>query len=606
MKIDINKTLYALLLLVFLGSLALGVLRMPSKDGSRYLLDSAMMAECLRNGQWFGQEDVGEHGILFKLPAALLFVVFGNHAFIGTFITVLLATACCGLSFMFFRQVLKSDAWALAATWLLVTNYQFVHMAPSYLRGIPLLFATLLLFMAILNRWNKWVIGLLFLLLLDAKESMFFVAAPPFVIWVCLDEWQRPGNGSLTGFIRAITERCTAAFIPSAAWLGLMFLSPVVPVNVWIAQLFGLTVKGIAPEIWHYTPRIATKNLWYVQHGPPQLNVPETSALNTYFVKPFNLLLSYISKIFYPDTFSFFGMPKVMAYPAVFMSFRLFNTYRRKREYNLLFLIMILWFFLLIFILRRGHARYMFPMFPLLILFFIIFLKNAYLWKKFTIVTLAFTVTAVFIGLNFDPNLKKVAMNLFAVLLIGCALFCSHKPFQIKTAVQFTVPILIGCMTLAYWLQFAIFHRLGPIYDYIRYGYNAECAKVMACFEADEVICINDPGWHQLMYFYRHERRHHPKWNYSYKSWLPDKALPKRPADFKTYELSWRDEAEMREFIREKNIERIGMLASTLPEDRIHGQNFIADLERIKWIEKNDVISFKNKKLHLFRVIYDQ
>jgi len=589
-----------LLLLVFISAMALSVMRIPSKDGSGYLVDSAVMADCLRHGQWFGHEDVGEHGILFKLPAAFLFVLFGESAFAGTFITVILAVFSAALCFYLFRLFLKSDLWALAGTWLLITNYQFIHMEGSYLRGIPLLFATLLLFIGIYKNWNKWVIGLLFVLLLDAKESMFFVTVPPFAIWVVLDEWGCEAC-TIQQKILHIVERWVAGMLPAVVWLCLMFGTSLVPINVWVAQIFGLTVKGAAPEVWHYMPSVATENLWYTEYPAPQIKFDIKNVLAP-VLEWINLGIAYCSKLFYPDFFSFFGMPKVIAFPAVIMSFSLFRMWKRNRFYAGIFLVLTCWLFLFIFIVRRGHARYMFPFFPVLILFFVYFIRDGFKRPVFSTFVMLFTAFGVLIALRFDPNIKKVIMSFVVLGVMSAALVMQTRHFRFAPMVKPLIPIVIGCFTILYWVQFAVMNNQGPIYQYLRFGYNSQCRDVLKGFSRDETIWVSNAGWRHLPFMYRRERRMKPKWNYGYKVFLPKKALPQRFSTFHTYNFGWNDLDGFQKDIVKYDIQHLILTESILPEVSFSGADQIENLDGAAWLEKERVQEMKGKRVHVYKV----
>ena len=76
-----NYKIIVILSVLLLG-IALGIFRDAHKDDALYLQDATVMARSLEGGRWFGNEAVGLHGFLFKLPVALVFlVIFSALAF---------------------------------------------------------------------------------------------------------------------------------------------------------------------------------------------------------------------------------------------------------------------------------------------------------------------------------------------------------------------------------------------------------------------------------------------------------------------------------------------------------------------------------------------
>jgi len=177
-----------LIISVLAAGIILSLMRYAAKDETGFLIEAATMSDCILEGRWFGNEAVGWHGFIFKIPAAVLFTIFGRSVFLATFTNIIIAAFTCWLCFGILRKLLNSTAWAFAGTWLVITSYHFVLSLPTFLRDIPVLFTVLLLISAIINKRNRWIIGLCMLLILDAKEGVFFALAPGFVVWVVLDE----------------------------------------------------------------------------------------------------------------------------------------------------------------------------------------------------------------------------------------------------------------------------------------------------------------------------------------------------------------------------------------------------------------------------------
>ena len=177
-----------LIIFVLVVGVTLSLMRYSVKDETGFLIEAATMSDCMLEGRWFGNEAVGWHGFIFKIPAAILFTIFGRSIFIATLTNVIFGALTCWLCFGILRKLLKSTEWAFACTWLVITTFHFVLSLPTFLRDIPVMFAVLLLISAIINKRNKWLIGLCMMLILDAKEGVFFAFAPGFCMWVVLSE----------------------------------------------------------------------------------------------------------------------------------------------------------------------------------------------------------------------------------------------------------------------------------------------------------------------------------------------------------------------------------------------------------------------------------
>ena len=258
-----HRLLWGLIALTLIGGAILSHFRVAVRDETYYLREAATMADCFRQGRWIGNEAVGLHGFLFKIPAALLFLVFGTSVYAATLVTVLIAALAAWLCFRVLRTLLQSDAWALAGTWMLITNFAFLRLTPTFNRDLPALFALLLLLDAILHRRSRWIIGLLLLLLFDAKEYLCFMVLPWFGLWVVFDERrQQTGDGGFFQTARQIMARWTAGVLPTVVAITLMFCTGLVPLNMFVANTFALTQKGLAnPALARFKPHVATAKL---------------------------------------------------------------------------------------------------------------------------------------------------------------------------------------------------------------------------------------------------------------------------------------------------------------------------------------------------------
>ncbi|MEM4270719.1 MAG: hypothetical protein QXO70_01330, partial [Candidatus Pacearchaeota archaeon] len=244
---------------VLVYGFAMSFFRFAYGDETLYLLETALIADCIRNFKWFGNEIVGTHGFIFKLPIAILFVLFGNSVFIATAFNVILASVSVYLCYRLFLLVTGSPKWSLAGSMMLATSYYFVLTVPTFLRDIPALLVLLLLFIAFIQHRNNWIIGFLLMLLLDAKEYLFFIVTPAYLLF-CFISFLRAKNFSLASFFTTIKNIITV-LCPSLVFLILMLTTPLIPLNKYIVYLTGLSPSGFSSSLDAFIAKIATHNL---------------------------------------------------------------------------------------------------------------------------------------------------------------------------------------------------------------------------------------------------------------------------------------------------------------------------------------------------------
>ncbi len=153
--------------------LCLSLFRYPLNDGAYYLLETSNLYDILKSRQWIGNEAVGLHGFLFKLPAALLFFITGPSVFMATLTTIALSMA--GL--VFFYRILGfffvEERFRIFGVFMLSGSFFFLLSSVAFSREMPSLFSFLLLLFLLLKRGPYYLVGLALLLLLDAKEHVF-------------------------------------------------------------------------------------------------------------------------------------------------------------------------------------------------------------------------------------------------------------------------------------------------------------------------------------------------------------------------------------------------------------------------------------------------
>ncbi|MCP4156474.1 MAG: hypothetical protein GY757_52660 [bacterium] len=252
--------IHLLLAVVFITGMILALFRNASADEVYYLTEALQMSDCFAGGRWIGNMEVGFHGFLYKIPAALLFLITGPSVFAATAVNILIAVSAVYLTYLIYLHILKAPRWALAGSFLVFTSVFFLRALPTFLRDTPVVFTLLLFIYLNLKKKNKWVVGLSLMLLLDAKESTFFMVLPGYVLWVLYDEYRKKKKNPGNKLIPACADRLLAGFIPVILFLVLMLTTTVVPLNPVISKIFGLNYGGFSTFLERFNYNQTTLN----------------------------------------------------------------------------------------------------------------------------------------------------------------------------------------------------------------------------------------------------------------------------------------------------------------------------------------------------------
>ncbi|GEM_PF-2027775 len=250
-------------------ALGLGLLlcipRYPTPDEPWYLQDISTIAHTLAAGHWIGNENVGWHGFMFKIPPALALLVTGPSLFVVTAVYVLYGVVVCWLMQRLLRRYVAAVPLIVCGMWLIVTSRHFLLSLATVLCEMPATLAALLVFLAVATRANRWLLGMALALVLDAKEGVFFAFAPAVLVWMLLDEWWTGMDAAPRVRVRRMAARVTAGFLPACALLVLMFCSGLVPLNMRNANILGLTTSGLHDMGFNFNPRLAAINAHYTK-----------------------------------------------------------------------------------------------------------------------------------------------------------------------------------------------------------------------------------------------------------------------------------------------------------------------------------------------------
>ncbi len=160
---------------------------------------------------------------------------------------------------------------------------------------------------------------------------------------------------------------------------------------------------------------------------------------------------------------------------------------------------------------------------------------------------------------------------------------------------------LVGALTFA--VAGYYFFSLGQLRQYINFGRDYEVKEVISYFEEDEIIMLNDTGWDLLPGIYRGNRKYSPEWKWALKDWVPRKKHLKMFEDMNTYPMDGESIEEDRMFVDYYNIEKVGIVASSLKKFTFKNQERLEEYLNTDWLELTDTIPLKNKTLYIFKVI---
>ena len=248
-----DYVMYIVLIIFFLFMLFFSSFRDMVKDESLYFNETWLMSQLLQEGKWIGNYAVGLHGFLFKLPMALIFLITGPSVEIVTIFNILLACITGLLFYNLSKKVLGKSKYGVLSTLILLSSFYFFISTPTYLREIPSLFVVVLFLYSLIDDWDNWKISLIFLLLLDSKEYIFFVFALFYLILLFIES-DKKGVSKIV----EVVKQYILVMLPSIVWLVLMFTTSIIPMNMYVASTLGLIDTNfkylflILMQIWRH------------------------------------------------------------------------------------------------------------------------------------------------------------------------------------------------------------------------------------------------------------------------------------------------------------------------------------------------------------------
>ncbi|KAA3646334.1 MAG: hypothetical protein DWQ07_08940 [Chloroflexi bacterium] len=583
----------------------LSILRAPQADETWYLLETWIITEALQIGEWFGNYGVALHGFLFKLPVAMAFLLTGPSAFVAALFTVILATLSGWLFYCFLRDHFGYSWWAVAGMALFLFGFEMLRSTPTYLREIPLVFSIILFLYLYLQKSTPWLIGLALLLLLDAKEYGFYIAAPAYIAVLWLEEYKRAeSNLSKINLSRGI-YRTFAGILPAFLLLFLSVTTSLVPINMYNAELLGLTKNGFFEVSSDFSFVAATTNqLEGEEKSIPSIAQDTDNERESAIIFLLNRAIGYTNKLLFPRTFSFIAIPELIALPSFVMSILLFRKWWDENHYERWILPFIFWLWLVAYILRASHGRYIFPIFPIFILFFIAFLESVQTDPRFY--RRVVIAAGVFAGLSLFFEVTFVEVKLMLNLLLVNTLFVLVR---VKARWASRLPqlyaVVIGLFVMATSVtSFAFMLNQGQLAQVSNWGIGYEADRILAQVDPDENIWINQIGWSRYPGFIRKDIGSiNPEFLWSLADFIPKKQLLQRMDAPNTFSFDWQSIDEFRSSVQQHNITTIVLIVSTKDSFDFPYQGDLPIIERQPWTKLAQELQLKNKHVYIFDIV---
>jgi hypothetical protein len=586
-----SNGIYILILLCLLLGLISLIFKNATLDDDLYLWETSMMADAMLEGEWIGNYAVGTHGFLFKLPVAIVFLFTPPSLLIATVFNILLACITLYLFYLLLSEYFKKGVIPLLGTILMFTNFQFILHLPTYMREIPVLFAVVLFLYFVAKKKSYWLIGFSLMLIFDAKEYVLFMLLPAYLLYLLVSQWKGLNLKTVGNYLKTYIP----LLLPTVTLLLLMIFTQLIPVNMFaLSPIPRVTKGGVEYHLRHFDVDYSTTNR--MEDAPSiQKEIPkEKSLIQTVF----SLLTNYVGKILYPRTFSFLSIPKVILFPALFTSILLFKKALKKKDNTFVVFSVLFWQFLLIYILRASFDRYLFPILPIVIFFFILFLKDLVKEKKKYIWVIVVSFLLALGGLFFEADYILIKLLLNVLLVVGYLL---HLFFSQKGKDIF-IPLVLFVSAVSFAVVAYFFYANGQLRYYLLWGNDYEIEKVVTYFNNDEKIVLNDVGWDILPKVYRGDNQYNVEWRWDFEEWVPRKKYLKMLDRMNTFGINGKDVERDKEFVQSVGIEKVGLMVSTLEEYTFRHQGKLDEYMQSDWLELIEIVEMKNKQLYIFNV----
>ncbi|NLE31278.1 glycosyltransferase family 39 protein [Candidatus Dojkabacteria bacterium] len=619
MKLHLSKNAKIVLLIIFVYAISLALLsyfRFALYDEKLYLHETVMMSEILRNGEWIGNYGIGVHGFLFKLPVALVYLITGPSIYVATLFHIILASITAWSFYLLIEKVPKLKKWSVWAVLLLLSNYSFFSWSLTFHREIPMIFSLMLFAYNIINNPRKLVLnGFLLLLILDAKEYLFFCILPALGIYLLILKYTEIKN-IWKSMIFALKDYFII-LAPSLVFLILMFTTSIIPINMFNASFLGLTEGKLNYQIRQIEPEYALSDGTSGENSNKIVKVLEKIA---YFREDsvegrlsysIFLFLGYLEKFLYVSNFSFQGIPLIILLCTLFSSIYYIKNKSRIRT-QILFPFLFIWSYLGIYILRVSHQRYILPLVPFCILFFLLFLssisRKETKSKKYLglILLSSFLVSLILIFYNDFFGIKEL-FNIFSSIILY--LIFSFM-YTIERNRNFIVKILlVFVISASLFINIYSISTKNQIYRSSLWGVNGEAQRIAGMINPEDVIFVDCKSgtiseFTYLINFYRRNNYLPIEWH-----WNLNRNLVRRELDAIEispnfyYQIPLDDMEIFEQEIKDRGINKIILLKSQVKDNKFPLEDYIEVFKNSDWVVLDTKEGLKNKDIYIFKVM---
>ncbi len=570
-------------------------------DSFLYFHETYLISEVIKSGEWIGPYGVGVHGFLFKIPPALVFLLTGPSVWVVTIYHIILAGIVVFLMYRLATQVLKNKNYGLLATIILVSNFHFFLSPITYLREVPSILVVLLLLDYIIrkDRKHNLVLGLLFLLLLDVKEYVFAIFAVFYVVWMFIDSKEE----KFLPRIWEVIKQSVVVFLPSLIWVILMFTTHIIPVNMFLASIIGLKDNAFGYLASHFDIETSTANSLEGGRDMFFIVISETwHPVVVFLSEVVNTILSYIGKIMYPRVFSFLSIPKVVILPVVIsavISIKRFVVSKKEslRAIALLSTLILVW--LVIYILRASHGRYLLPIVPAISIVYVFLLFKQKLTLKQKKGMFIATFLYVSAGVYFETSyvLFKVILE-YSILTLFMTMF-------IKPGIKYVRYLLILILAVGSMGSAVLFSYVqGQIYGYMNWGRNRNAEQIADLIPDDAVYWINSPRNASLISVYNKEAYLRPEWKWGLSELVPIRDSFKTIGELQSYTFRIRDLETFKENLDKYDIETLVFIKTDLDEEAYPDQEFLNDLLSVSsWLRFEKKVEYTGMEVYIFNIV---
>lgn len=585
-------------------------------DERLFLHETVMISEILKAGEWIGNYGIGVHGFLFKLPVALVFLLTGPSIYLATLFHVILSSIIAWIFFLLSKRLLNTKNLMFLVLFLLIVNYSYVSWSTTFHREIPVLFSVILFIYIYTgnNKYRYFWSAVLLMLVIDAKEYVFFMILPALGLHLFILEYVKTNKFILASF-KAL-KNFLFLLLPAIVYLILMFYTNLVPINMFNASFLSLTTGDLSYQIRHTLPETALSDL----SSYTNTNILYSKYLDGIFclegssfciAKIIIIPLSYLEKFFYISNFSLQGIPLAILIPSLLASVYSFKVWL-KRDSLFLFCNLFYWSFLLIYLIRTSHQRYLFPIIPLSLLFFVLFFffnnKESEKFRPYLRVSLILmTLTTILSFLYQDMNEIREVFNVLFTALITILLFFLYYFYKYKTLITNSIIIFVAFISILITWYALLFNN--QIYKSSVWGINGEANKIAEFLEPEDIVFVDCASgtiseFTYLINFYRANNYLPIEWKWELDRNKISRDLEKEEVVSNLYYyMSMKDIDEFQQEIYEKDINKIVLLKSEVEGEEFPLEENIDILKKLDWLVLKQVEDLKNKQVFIFEVV---